>query len=173
TTSTSPVPASAKGYIPETTWNDSCAASGLTSCSSVNSNGNDLVAGSGGPSSCISSDGQNRSTCTGGYAKPTYQKLTVPGIPADGVRDIPDVSLFASDGSHNSAYIVCQADTNPAGQTGSCNLNSPFQDFVLVGGTSGSTPSFAGILALVNQKTGQRQGNANAVLYQLAAAETF
>jgi len=173
TTSTAPVPASAKGYIPETTWNDSCAASGLTSCSSVNSNGNDLVAGSGGPSSCISSDGQNLSTCTGGYAKPTYQKLAVPGIPADGVRDIPDVSLFASDGNHNSAYIVCQADTNPAGQTGSCNLNSPFQDFVLVGGTSGSTPSFAGILALVNQKTGQRQGNANAVLYQLAAAETF
>jgi len=171
TTSTAPVPASAKGYIPETTWNDSCAASGLTSCSSVNSNGNDLAAGSGGPSNCISSDGQNRSTCTGGYAKPTYQKLAVPGIPADGVRDIPDVSLFASDGNHNSAYIVCLADTNPAGQTGSCNLNSPFQDFALVGGTSGSTPSFAGILALVNQKTGQRQGNANAVLYQLAAAE--
>jgi pro-kumamolisin-like protein len=179
TTSTAPVPASAKGYIPETTWNDSCAANGLTSCTTVKSNGNDLAAGSGGPSNCTTSSGTTPSTCSGAYAKPAYQKLAVPGIPADGVRDIPDVSLFASDGNHGSAYIVCQADSNPAGQTGSCNLNSPFQDFVLVGGTSTSTPSFAGILALVNQKVSTlanpapRQGNANAVLYQLAAAEIF
>ncbi len=171
TTNSNPGQESAKGYIPETTWNDSCAANGLTSCATVNSNGNDLAAGSGGPSNCLTSDGVSLSTCSGGYPKPAYQKLAVPGIPADGVRDIPDVSLFASNGHHGSAYIVCQSDGNTGGA--SCNLNSPFQDFALVGGTSAPTPSFAGILALVNEKTGQRQGNANAVLYQLAAAETF
>jgi pro-kumamolisin-like protein/Big-like domain-containing protein len=177
-TNTNPGQESAKGYIPETTWNDSCAANGLTSCTTVNSNGNDIVAGSGGPSNCTTPSGTTPSTCSGAYAKPAYQKLAgLTGIPVDGVRDIPDVSLFASDGNHGSAYIVCQADSNPAGQTGSCNLNSPFQDFVLVGGTSAPTPSFAGVLALVNQKVtsianpAPRQGNANAVLYQLAAAE--
>ena len=36
-------------------------------------------------------------TCTGGYAKPAWQTGT--GVPNDGVRDIPDVSLFAGDGS--------------------------------------------------------------------------
>jgi pro-kumamolisin-like protein/Big-like domain-containing protein len=179
TTSTAPVQASALGYIPETTWNDSCAANGLTSCTTVNSNGNDIIAGSGGPSNCLTSDGVHLSSCSGAYPKPAYQKLNIIGIPQDGVRDIPDVSVFASNGNHGSAYIVCQADTNPAGQTGSCNLNSPFQDFILVGGTSGPSPAFAGIMALVNQKVSSitnpapRQGNANAVLYQLATAENF
>ncbi|HVS88798.1 MAG TPA: protease pro-enzyme activation domain-containing protein [Candidatus Acidoferrum sp.] len=179
TTNSNPGQESAKGYIPETTWNDSCAVNGLTSCTTVNSNGNDIVAGSGGPSNCLNPSGPTVSTCTGAYGKPAYQKLNIIGIPQDGVRDIPDVSLFSSNGNHGSAYIVCQADTNPAGQTGSCNLNSPFQDFILVGGTSGPSPSFAGIMALVNQKVSSptnpapRQGNANAVLYQLAAAENF
>jgi hypothetical protein len=179
TTNSNPGQESAKGYIPETTWNDSCAVNGLTGCTTVNSNGNDIIAGSGGPSNCLNPSGPTVSTCTGHYAKPAYQKLAIPGIPSDGVRDIPDVSLFSSNGNHGSAYIVCQADTNPAGQTGSCNLNSPFQDFILVGGTSGPSPAFAGIMALVNQKVSSianpapRQGNANAVLYQLAAAENF
>ena len=40
-----------------------------------------------------------------------------------------------------------------------------------VSGTSASAPSFAGIMALVNQKTGSKQGQANYVLYRLAAQE--
>src|SRR5207248_10819891 len=48
------------------------------------------------------------------------------------------------------------------------------QNFIyLVGGTSASSPSFAGIMALVDQKMGSRQGQANYVLYRLAAAETL
>ena len=42
-----------------------------------------------------------------------------------------------------------------------------------VAGTSASAPSFASIMALVNQKTGARQGQANYVLYRLAASETL
>ena len=59
-----------------------------------------------------------------------------------------------------------------AGDTG-CNLSkfvstSPFHDFQAVGGTSASAPAFAGLMALVDQKTGSRQGNPNPVLYTLA-----
>jgi hypothetical protein len=90
------------------------------------------------------------------------------GVPADSVRDIPDVSLFASNGFLGSFYIICEADLSP---TGMCDLNPPFEDFAGFGGTSVSSPAFAGILALVNQKTHTRQGNANFVLYKLAAEQ--
>ena len=163
TTTTAPVPASAKGYIPEIPWNDSCATAGLNGCATATSNTNlTIVAGSGGPSSI--------------YNKPAFQS-GVTGVPADGKRDIPDVSFFAADGLNKSFYIVCQSDQDIAGDTG-CNLTkfvatSPFHDFQAVGGTSASAPAFAGVMALVNQKTGQRQGNANFVLYSLAKNETF
>jgi len=39
------------------------------------------------------------------------------------------------------------------------------------GGTSFAAPAFAGVMALINQKTGERQGNANEVLYSLARLE--
>jgi len=165
TTTPPAVPASALGYIPEKTWNDSCASAGTTAgCTAtiINaSTGIDLVAGSGGPSSI--------------YSKPSWQT----GFPAaaDSTRDIPDVSLFSSDsgatsGTSKSFYIVCQSDQDPTGDTG-CNLTkftstTPFHDFQAVGGTSAATPTFAAIMALVNQQTGQRQGVANYVLYSLA-----
>src|SRR5207245_11234393 len=54
---------------------------------------------------------------------------------------------------------------NPGGV--GCTLN-PF-GFQAAGGTSFAAPAFAGIMALVNQKTNERQGNASYVLYPLAA----
>jgi hypothetical protein len=156
-TTPTPVPASALSYIPEVPWNDSCAAAGsLTGCATVSASGQNIVAAGGGPSSVYS-----------GSLKPSWQT----GL-GDTSRDIPDVSLFASNGHHRSFYIICQSDQDPAGGTG-CNLatsaTSPNHDFQGVGGTSASTPPFAAIIALINQKTGQRQGNANPVLYALAA----
>ena len=80
------------------------------------------------------------------------------GIPSDGARDLPDVSLSAAG---HDPYLLCYE--------GSCA-----NGFVAtVFGTSAAAPSFAGIMALVNQKTGSRQGQANYVLYRLAAAENF
>jgi subtilase family serine protease len=154
--------ASAKGYIPETTWNDSCAGKVPNTCTTVNSNGTDLVAGSGGSSSVY----------TGPLLKPSWQT----GF-GDANRDIPDVSLFSSDGFNRSFYIVCESDQNITGDIG-CNLTkftstAPFHDFQAVGGTSAATPTFAAIVALINQKTGQRQGNVNYVLYSLAKNEIF
>jgi hypothetical protein len=179
TPSDTPTVASAKGYIPETTWNDTCT-NGILSAQvfggspdpEVNCNNSgfagavNTVGGSGGPSNCTSSDGQTPSSCQGGYAKPTWQ--AGPGVPADGKRDIPDVSLFASGGFFTlSFYIICEQDFNPAAT--SCDPNQTQTDFVGVGGTSASSPSFAGIMAMVVQKTGSRQGNPNFVLYPLAA----
>jgi len=65
---------------------------------------------------------------------------------------------------------MCQSDQDPTGGSG-CNLttttSSANHDFLAVGGTSAATPTFAAIMALVNQKLG-RQGVANYVLYSLA-----
>ena len=163
------------GYIPEIPWNASCASTTLDAingedpslgCSEsplVVTNLN-IVATGGGPSSCISSDGTNASSCKGGYPKPSWQ--TGKGVPADGVRDIPDVSLFSSNGVYNSAYIVCQIDKT--GGSG-CDPTANTQTFLGVGGTSASTPAMAGVMAIINQKYG-RQGNANPTLYRLAAS---
>ncbi len=165
--------ANAKGYIPEMTWNDTCTNSeiftyfGTTTaeqtCNNFTAQGDGFLGvagGSGGVSNCTSSNGSTQSSCTGGYAKPSWQSGT--GVPSDGKRDVPDVSLFASNGFNNSFYIVCESDVN-----GPCNLsNGRFSGY---GGTSVSTPAFAGIIALINQKTGERQGNANYVFYKMAA----
>ena len=128
----------AYSYIPEDVWNQSCAAPG---CEYPN-----IVAGGGGASEY--------------FTKPSWQS-GVTGIPNDGARDVPDVSLTAS--AAHDPYLLCI--------DGSCasGLSSP--NFQGIGGTSASAPAFAGIMALVRQRTGSRQGQANAVLYKLAAAE--
>jgi pro-kumamolisin-like protein/Big-like domain-containing protein len=165
---------SAISYIPESTWNDSCtnaffgATNAETNCNAsatANKAAVFTVGGSGGGSHCTVVTG---GVCSGGYTKPAFQSFIslAQGMPADGHRDIPDVSLFASDGFNKSFYVVCEADDKNI-TANSCKKGTTFQ-FLAIGGTSLSTPSFAGILALVNQKTGQRQGNANFVLYKLA-----
>ena len=189
-TNTSPTQLSAKGYIPETPWDDStCANKFPAACTVVDSTGLDLSAAGGGPSNCVQSTTSSSGvvTCTtnnsafpsGGYPKPAWQ--TGPGLtPADLVRDIPDVSFFSSIGSTSRSFLImCESDMNP--NNAPCDLtttaNSSSHNFIAVGGTSAATPTFAGIIALVNQSqaTAQnpapQQGNANYVLYALAAAD--
>jgi hypothetical protein len=166
--------ASALSYIPETTWNDSCTNSEFfpfTGSASAESDCNDSssrywpgfqapVGGSGGASNCTTSENQSVSSCAGGYSKPSWQ--AGPGVPNDAARDVPDVSLFAGDGLNASFYGVCETDIYEG-----C-AGDPY-NIVGVGGTSASAPTFAGIMALIIQKTQSRQGNANYVLYPLAA----
>jgi hypothetical protein len=133
---------SAIGYIAEEVWNESCSPD---VCGLADAS---LWAGSGGASNCATLD--ESKNCLAGWPKPSWQS-GVYGIPNDGVRDLPDVSFSAAD---HDAYVYQYAG-----------------GFALAGGTSFSAPAFAGIMALVNQKTGSRQGQANYVLYQLAASE--
>ena len=120
---------SALSYIPEMAWNES----------SNDPNDVLLYAGGGGVSSL--------------YAKPDWQ--TGVGVPKDGFRDLPDISLSAS---LHDGYLVCLF--------GNCGYGDYFYTF---GGTSASSPAAAGIMALVNQKMGGKpQGVANYVFYKLA-----
>ena len=168
--------ASAKGYIPEMTWNDSCTNaewSTVTGSTNAETNCNNpellgavvATGGSGGKSSCTTGSGVDIISCTGGYPKPSWQTGT--GVPNDGKRDIPDVSLFASNGFNGNFYVICSKNiTNSY-----CDPADPNGTIVGIGGTSASTPAFAGIMALIDQKTNSRQGNPNYIIYKLAAQQ--
>ena len=176
---------SALSYIPEIPWNDSCAGTLLAArlgtptpygsagfCNaSTGASYLSFAAGSGGPSGCAtgvaSANGVVGNTCAG-YPKPAWQSGVI-GIPADGVRDLPDVSLFAANGIWGHYYVYCNSDT-ATGQGGSA-CGSTVSSWSGGGGTSFSAPILAGVQALINQKVGSRQGNPNFVYYVLAAAE--
>jgi hypothetical protein len=88
---------------------------------------------------------------SGSYKKPCWQLAK--GVPGDiKQRCLPDVSLAAAGG--HDGYVV---------ETGGIRAS--------VGGTSCSSPAFAGIMALVVQKTGERQGNPCPTLYTLGNAQ--
>ena len=176
---------SALSYVPEIPWNDSCAGKLLVNffgyptpygadslCASKTAKQDGLrtvTAGSGGPSGCALgsplSNGVVGGTCRG-YGKPSWQS-GVAGIPKDGVRDIPDVSLFASNGLWGHYYVFCWTDSANGGAP--C-VGAP-SGWAGAGGTSFSSPILAGIQALVNQKQAGPQGNPNYVYYKLAARE--
>jgi subtilase family serine protease len=114
--------ASALSYIPELTWNESSSTGGLWS--------------SGGGVSTV-------------YTKPAWQ--VAPGVPNDGKRDVPDVSMAAA---FHDAYIVW------------------FQNQIkYLAGTSAAAPPLASAMALVLQNSGAPQGNINPVLYTLATQQ--
>jgi subtilase family serine protease len=183
--------ASALSYIQEIPWNNSCASSitatylgispvGLCNNSAVTSSSGSLhflqdsVGGSGGPSGCATGTASTRGRVSGtcaGYAKPSWQSLV--GVPNDGVRDTPDVSLFASNGFWNAYYVTCWSnpDPNVSGVAGGFPCTGAPYTWAGFGGTSVSSPIMAGIQALVNQKTGSRWGNPNTVYYALARGE--
>jgi hypothetical protein len=133
---------SAISYIPEKSWNDFPQL-------------HFLDGGGGGPSNCANQT-SDFAECVSGFPKPSWQVAA--GVPVDGVRDVPDVSLSAS--NYNDPYIVCtplevlnypndSGDTTSSCASGIANAlevnNSAF------GGTSASTPLMAGIAVLLNQ----------------------
>lgn len=133
--------ASALGYIPETTWNESSSVTPIS-----------LAAGSGGVSIL--------------YDSPAWQTgngvpSSDPGDPSAHHRYLPDVSFSAA--QHDS-YFVCLSSVNECSFVASTGI--PLHDAVW--GTSLSAPVFAGIMALVNQQIGSPQGNPNFHLYPLS-----
>ena len=128
----------ALGYIPEKAWNDT-PCSGTIGCAS------------GGGGSTIFN------------TKPSWQ--TGSGVPQDGARDVPDLAFDASQ-SHDG-YLICVPNyclNNSYFDSLGSVLGTPFTE----GGTSAATPLFAGIMALVDQRQGQRQGFVNPAIYGIA-----
>lgn len=159
---------SAKSYIPEIPWNQSCGSvliaeavgfsttygpNGFCASSFAKNNGFlNVVAASGAPSAI--------------YSKPVWQSIL--GNPSDGARDLPDVSLFAAAAPWSHALVLCYSQpigSPPASYP--CAQGYFFDD----GGTSFAAPTMAGIQSLVNQKTGTRWGNPNPIYYSLGSAE--
>ena len=127
----------------------------------------EVVGAGGGASACTTSDGATVASCTGGYARPSWQ-ANVSGIPAGTTRDLPDVSFFASNGFLGSASLICVSEV------GSCTYSSTTENTAQeVGGTSVASPAMAGVMAMINQKAGAPQGSPNAELYALAAKQTY
>ncbi len=129
--------ATALEYIPETVWNDTVSTGTLN-------------AGGGGVSTL--------------FTKPAWQTGT--GVPADGQRDVPDISLSSS--PEHDGYIICSQGSCMNGYRMS-NNGPTNNDFNVIGGTSVASPVFAGVVALMNQKFATRLGNVNPMLYSLAA----
>lgn len=177
---------SAKSYIPEIAWNDSCASTLITNVEGYNvpygkngfcnsATGEQFflttASGSGGPSGCAygnTSPKANTPAVSGsckGYPKPNYQS-GVFGNPNDRVRDLPDVSLFAANGVWGHYYAFCYSD--PGTNLGGAPCTGNPANWSGAGGTSFAAPIVAGIQALVNESQGAPQGNPNYVYYSLA-----
>jgi subtilase family serine protease len=96
------------------------------------------------------------------FTKPSWQVAT--GVPGDNARDVPDLSLASS--PNVDGILIC----SDGWCTNGFRNASTYLD--VSGGTSAASPSFGGIVALLVQKTGSRQGNINPNLYALASVST-
>jgi hypothetical protein len=144
--------------------------------------------GGGGVSNCFNQNADG--VCLSGFTRPSWQQaITIPGLtsPQSTYRFVPDVSLLAS--PNFPGYILCTPveelsstspyDTETASSCaggiasavdGVLSGNNYVVDPSLVGGTSASSPVFAGIVTLINQYLGSSGlGNINPTLYALAA----
>jgi hypothetical protein len=152
-------------YAPEQVWNNMFGYNASENISPPNpadaQYGENIVSGSGGASSAALYPASGPAT---GYPKPTWQTGT--GVPNDNVRDLPDVSLYASNDANWSFYPICASpgdctNINTAANGGAAWISG-------VGGTSASSPSMAGIQALVNQAMKSWQGQADYFYYPIA-----
>jgi hypothetical protein len=174
---------SALSYIPEMAWNESCASPLVLATFGQNFNS------SFGPNGFCTYASQQPIDPNTGFspyffpfagsgglstvsARPAWQ-TGVAGLPAQGGRAVPDISMFASGGyTWSQTLILCDSGlaNMPAGTA--CDFTNASDIFANYGGgTSFVAPAFAGIMALIDQKSGSRQGQANYVLYPLAAQQ--
>jgi Pro-kumamolisin, activation domain len=167
-------------YVPYGASPATCNNSAYDTASTFLSTG----AASGGASNCYT--GTNGSTQTGtagstpecqGYPKPTFQTgaalmggQAVYGSNNDGVRDIPDVSMFAANGVWGHYEIVCWSDPAETAD-GAAPCTGAVSGWAGFGGTSVASPTMAAVQALVQQKTGQSWGNPDPIYYQIGQDE--
>ena len=184
TDSTVPNGSSALSYIPEITWGSYCASPLFASY--LQSTGSATFGTTYNPQAICNSPNAGPSAddlvepVGGGGGVSAYNNLptwqSVYGVGLSGnqtsttLRNQPDLSFFASNGFWGHALVYCQSDT---GYT--CDYSNTGNDGnaynLAAGGTSFVAPQIDGMMALVVQQTGARQGNANYTLYNLATLE--
>src|SRR6202012_5716452 len=124
-------------------------------CSSSTARQSGLVqvaAGSGGPSGCATGAADTSGVVRGtwqGDAKPRWEQGGT-GLRSDGVRDLPDISLFAGTGVWGHYYVMCYS--NP--RNGGAPCTGEPSGWAGAGGTSFGAPILGGVQALGNHKTG-------------------
>ena len=133
-------------YAPEIAWNEGSVDFGI-------------LAGGGGASSA--------------FPRPVWQ-TQFPGLPAGNTRLLPDIALQAS--IESPGFLLCTDDASflaSEGQTFSCGdgLRGSNNQYTTGGGTSFAAPTFAGMVARLNQQQASAgQGPLNPLLYRLAAS---
>ncbi len=162
---TNDVTSSLLKYIPENVWNDD-----PPSCPAPFTH-------------CLSSTGGGKSILV---AQPSWQTayFTATGHanPSSSHRLVPDISFYSS--PNLPGYLYCTSDqsqwdpgdptTGTPPQAASCNAgfrDNATGDLNVAGGTSFATPIFAGIVAMLNQSSGNAAGSGlvNTELYKLAS----
>jgi subtilase family serine protease len=131
-----------------------------------------ISGGGGGVSNCFTESGSG--ICEAGFPRPAWQStITIPTVTTT-YRLVPDVSLLAS--PEFPGYIFCtplDQWTNSSSTASTCagGISGAVDNYEsIVGGTSASSPVFAGIVAVLNQYLGTAGlGNINPTLYSLAA----
>ncbi len=102
-------------------------------------------------------DGVNYGGSTGGVSiiepKPWYQDVPTPSSYPQG-REVPDLSANAN--AYPGVYIICPGNVTE-----------------ISGGTSEASPLMAGMIALLAEYTGEKLGDINPVIYQLASNTTI
>ena len=177
-----------QGWNDAQEWGAYCVANpgDTANCSGITSWGTaqaqiGIFAGGGGPSNCVHINGSD--ICTGGQAQPAWQSgISASAINPNGfgvtttpARYVPDVSLLAS--LYFPGFIACtpvdeiESGSNTASICANGIAASLSTYGYAFGGTSFSSPMFAGIVTLLNQylDTGKGLGNINPTLYSLAA----
>ncbi|MGA7524477.1 MAG: protease pro-enzyme activation domain-containing protein, partial [Acidobacteriaceae bacterium] len=146
----------ALSYVPETSWNDSCASSllaelngytGAALCATGNDTSAHVIGGSGGISTH--------------YSVPAWQ-TGISGY-SNSMRSEPDIAGFASNGWWGHYLLFCDSTDGDG-----CTSSSTFDG---AGGTSFVAPYMAGVFGLLRTATGSRQGVLNPALYALAKAQ--
>jgi len=144
-------------------------------CTDANAteNGPRVVA-AGPPAKCQQFPGQAEVgwTFSGGgfshiFAKPTYQNTLPAGSTAIATtRGVPDVAFQASAGTGALVYLTLPPDGNSGLFCGPLPCSTGWYD---IGGTSLSTPQWAGLVAIAAQLNGGGLGLINPALYKIGA----
>jgi subtilase family serine protease len=96
------------------------------------------------------------------FPTPDWQTTNVIG----GFRNVPDIAFSAS--PDHDPYLICS--TQASSQSCASGFTDGNGNLTSTGGTSFGAPAFAGIVALINQRTNSGQGNVNPTLYSLATS---